>query len=147
MNTVTDYCEGLKYENPDKFAHILPIIGSFHIEMSFMSVIYKRLKESNIENLLVEAGLIAQGSVVQALRDCDYNGATRLYKLFYGVMLRILITHGKKSNLQSCAKYIGNFLGFTENLDFKQSLTLLFGYFQQDNDKIEFLARRLGTRL
>ena len=21
MNTVTNYCEGVKYENPDKFAH------------------------------------------------------------------------------------------------------------------------------
>ena len=31
----------LKYENPDKFAHIFPILDSFHIEMSFMSTIYK----------------------------------------------------------------------------------------------------------
>ena len=31
----------LKYENPDKFAHLLPILGSFHIEISFMSAIYK----------------------------------------------------------------------------------------------------------
>ena len=33
-----------------------------------MSEIYKRLKESNIEDSLVEAGLIAQGSVDQTLR-------------------------------------------------------------------------------
>ena len=35
-------------------------------------------------------------------------------------------------------------------LIWSKSLTLLFGYFQQDkinNYKIEFLARRLGTRL
>ena len=83
----------LKYENPDKFAHILPILGSFRIEMSFMSAIYKRLKESNIEDLLVEAGLIAQGSVFQALRGSHYNRATRLYKLFYEAMLRIIISH------------------------------------------------------
>ena len=43
----------LKYENPDKFAHILPILDNFHIEMSFMRAIYKRLQESNIEDLLV----------------------------------------------------------------------------------------------
>ena len=58
-NTGTNYCEGVKYENPDKCAHILPIHGSFHIEMSLMSAIYKRLQESNIEDLLVEAALIA----------------------------------------------------------------------------------------
>ena len=67
--------------------------------MSFMSVIYKRLKESNIEDLLVEAGLIAQGSVVQVLRGSHYNRATRLYKLFYEAMLCIIISHGKKNNL------------------------------------------------
>ena len=49
--------------------------------------------------------------------------------------------------LQSCARYIRNLIGFNENLDLKEKLTLLFGYFQQDNYKIEFLAKRLGTRL
>ena len=38
--------------------------------MSFMSAIYKRLKESNIEDLLVDVGLTAQTSVVQ---DGHYN--------------------------------------------------------------------------
>ena len=50
--------------------------------MSFMSAIYKRLKESNIEDLFLEARRIAQGSVVQLLSG-HYNRATRLYKFFY----------------------------------------------------------------
>ena len=33
-----------------------------------------------------------------------------------------------------------------KTLIWSKSLTLLFGYFQQDNYKIEFLLRRLGTR-
>ena len=70
MNTITNYWEGVKCKNPDKFAHIWPIPGNFHKEMSFMSAIYKRLKESNIEDLLVDAGLTAQTSVVQ---DGHYN--------------------------------------------------------------------------
>ena len=41
-----------------------------------MSAINKRLKELNNEDLLVGAGLIAQGSVVQALRSIHYNRAT-----------------------------------------------------------------------
>ena len=72
MNTITNYW-GVKCKNPDKFAHILPIPGNFHKEMSFMSAIYKRLKESNIEDLLMDAGLTAQSSVVQALCDGHYN--------------------------------------------------------------------------
>ena len=31
----------LNCENPDIFAHILPILGSFHIKMNFMTVIFK----------------------------------------------------------------------------------------------------------
>ena len=89
------HIDELKYETQDQFAHILPILGSFHLEISFMS----DLKESNIEDLLVKAGLIAQGSVVQALRGSHYNRATRLYKLFYEVMLRIIISHDKKNKL------------------------------------------------
>ena len=46
--------------------------------MSLMSAIYKRLKKSNIEDLFVEARLIAQYSAVQALYNGCYNQATRL---------------------------------------------------------------------
>ena len=65
--------------------------------MSFMSDIHTRLKESNFVDLLVEAGLIAQGSAVQALLGGHYNQETRLYKLFYEARLRILVSHGKKT--------------------------------------------------
>ena len=43
--------------------------------------------------------LLAQVSVVQALRGDHYNGAIRLYKLFYEAMLCIIVSHGKKNNL------------------------------------------------
>ena len=73
LNMVKNYCEGVKCENPDQFVHISPILDSFHIEISFRSAIYKRLEESNIEDLFVEAGLIAQVSVVQALCGSYYK--------------------------------------------------------------------------
>ena len=41
VNTVANYCKEVKYENPDKFANILPKTGNFHIEMSFIEAIYK----------------------------------------------------------------------------------------------------------
>ena len=66
--------------------------------MSFMSAINKRLKKSNIEDLLAEASLIAQRSV-QVLRGSHYDRPTRLYKLFYEAMLRIIISHGRKNYL------------------------------------------------
>ena len=68
--------------------------------MSFMSAMYKRLRESSIEDLLLESGLIiAQESVVQALYGSHYNRATKVYKLFHEAVLCIIISHGKKNNL------------------------------------------------
>ena len=45
----------------------LPILGSFRIEMSFMSSKDHQLKESNFEDLFIETGLIAQALAVQTL--------------------------------------------------------------------------------
>lgn len=50
FNMVTNYWEEVKQENPDKFAHILPIPGSSHMEIS-----------AKYWGLLVEAGLISEG--------------------------------------------------------------------------------------
>ena len=63
--------------------------------MHFLSITHKQLKESNIEDLLVQAGLIAQLSVVQHSHGGHYNRAIKLYKLFYEFMLCI-ITHGRE---------------------------------------------------
>ena len=112
------------------------------------------MKESNIEDLLVEGDLIAQGSVVQALLGCHYNRATRLYKLFYEAILRILISHGKKNNLvlpthlDDMFKSIGNtglksekrFLAFQSVLydeDFSEFVKSLFKVQESDNHMVK----------
>ena len=69
----------LKNENPSIFKQILPVLGSFHIQLSFMSAIYKRIQGSNIEDLLSDAGLITSGSVHKALKGKHYYQALRLY--------------------------------------------------------------------
>ena len=62
-----------------------------------MSAIYKRLKKSNIEDLLAEASLIAkvQFKFYLAVIMIDQQGYTR----FYEAMLRIIISHGRKNYL------------------------------------------------
>ena len=85
----------LKNENREKFKLIIPVLGSFHTQMSFMYTIYKHIKGSNIEDLLAEAGLITIGSVHKALMGKDYSRALRIYKLLYESLARMLILHGK----------------------------------------------------
>ena len=90
----------LKCENPEKFKLILPVLGSFHIQMSFMSAIYKRIQNSNIEDLLTEAGLITNGSVNKALKGKNYYQALRLYKLYYEALSRLLIRYGNDMGVE-----------------------------------------------
>ena len=59
----------------------------------------------------------------------------------------------KQAMRNTCGAYhhVQNILGFyyvsLKILIWSKSLTLLFGYFQQDNYKTEFLARRIANRL
>ena len=57
----------LKSENSLKFEKIIPILGSFHQQLSFIYCIYKRFRGSGISDVLVSAGVIAEGSADQAL--------------------------------------------------------------------------------
>ena len=87
--------EELKAENSEKFELIIPVLGSFHTQMAFMSAILQRFNGSGIKDILVNAGLIVDGSVDQALRGKHYNRAQRLYKLLYEALTRQLIKCGE----------------------------------------------------
>ena len=52
--------------------NIIHIIGTFHQQMSFMYALYKRFKCSCLNDILVTAGIVLQGSVEQVLRDRHY---------------------------------------------------------------------------
>lgn len=77
----------LKCENPDKFSKILPFMAAFHIQMSFIYTIYKRFHGCGISDVLVAAGVIADGSVDQALRGKHFKRGVRCLRLFYETLV------------------------------------------------------------
>lgn len=81
----------VKNENPEKFKKVLPVMGGFHIQTAFFSTIYKRFSGCGLEEWVVSAGIIASGSVEQALRGKHYKRALRIHKLVYECLLRLLI--------------------------------------------------------
>ena len=58
----------LKAENSGIFKEIIPVLGPFHQQCSFIYTIYKRYRGSGIADILVSAGVIVAGSVDQALK-------------------------------------------------------------------------------
>ena len=58
----------VKYEIPEIFRHILPVLGGFHIQCAFMATMYRRFRGSGFEDWVRAAGIVEAGSVEQALR-------------------------------------------------------------------------------
>lgn len=87
----------LKSENPVTFKNIIPVIGAFHQQMSYMYAIYKRFKGSGIADTLVAAGVVVEGSVDQALRGKHYRRGLRCILLWREALLqqrlRTIIEH------------------------------------------------------
>ena len=77
----------LKSENYELFSKILPFMGPFHIQMSFIYAIYKRFKGSGISDVLVASGIIADGSVDQALCGKHFKRGVCCLRLFYETLV------------------------------------------------------------
>ena len=83
----------LKSENPVKYAKLIPFIGPFHVQMSFIYCIYKRFQGSGIDDVLVAAGVVADGSCDQALRGKHFNRGVRCLRLFYEALVHHALNH------------------------------------------------------
>ena len=55
-----------------RFTNIIPIIGTIHQQMSFFYALHKRFKCSGLDDVVVTAGIVVQGSVDHVLRNRHY---------------------------------------------------------------------------
>eukprot|EP00794_Sanderia_malayensis_P017851 gene17851-19634_t len=81
----------LKYENAEQFDLIVPFLGPFHTQCSFMSAINKRFKGSGLSDVLVAAGAVAEGSVDRALGGKHYKQGIRCLRLMYEALIRQIV--------------------------------------------------------
>ena len=59
----------------------IPRMGVFHTVCTLLSIIGKRFQDAGLRDLLIESGVIAEGSVEGALEGSKYNRAVRAHKL------------------------------------------------------------------
>lgn len=88
------YCKAqmIRWTNPILEEALVPRLGEFHTMMSFLSTIGKRYEESGLEDILVESGVIASGSMKGVLSGHMYNRSIRAHKLLYEALGRLQIT-------------------------------------------------------
>ena len=91
----------MKAENPDKYCDIVPFLGPFHTQCVMISAIYKRYKGSELGDVLVAAGVIAEGSVDHALKGKHYKRGLRCLRLMYEALVSELVKVRLIPNLDS----------------------------------------------
>ena len=124
----------IKAENPTKYSNIVPVIGAFHQQMSFIHAIYKRFLGSGISDLLVSAGVIVEGSVDQALKGGHYRRGLRcimlwretlIYKRLKTILSYDSLSHSIKENLTILRKALE---------ETKENLSSAYNNLEDDND-------------
>ena len=82
----------VKNENQGGFQNILPVLGGFHTQTTFIATMYRRFKGSDLEDLAVAAGIVEVDSADQALKRKHHKRGMRLHKLMYKCLARLLVS-------------------------------------------------------
>ena len=107
-------------------------IGTFNVQMSYIYAIYKRFKGSGISDLLVAAGVIADGSVDHALRGKHFNRGLRCLRLFYETLLHAALC--RKLQGSSLSKNIKSSLQKLRDSSDAQELRASYDELERNND-------------
>jgi len=71
------------------FPGIILSMGVFHTICTLLRILGKRFADAGLRDLLVEAGVVAQGSVSTMLEGRHYNGGVCAHKLVFEALMRL----------------------------------------------------------
>ena len=63
-------------------------MGTFHTILNFLSITGKRFQDGGLKNIVIEAGVVAEGSV-SSVMEGRHNRAVRTRKYIYEALLRL----------------------------------------------------------
>jgi len=81
----------IKWKHRAQLNDLVLRMGVFHtiFHTTFLSVIGKRFQDAGLRDVIVESGVIAEGSVAGVLEGRTYNRAVRFHKLMYEALNRL----------------------------------------------------------
>jgi len=94
------------------FSNVVVHLGAFHTMCSYMGALGKMMAGSGFEEVLIEAGTCASGSINQVMNGSHYNRAMKVHKLMVDALERLLLRqftsqsplhHSQKSQLEVLA--------------------------------------------
>lgn len=79
------YCnvQRIRWKDPELERRLVPRLGEFHTIMAFLGVIAKRYKLSGLDDIFIEAQLVAPGSLNGVMSGHNYNRSMRAHKIMF----------------------------------------------------------------
>jgi len=75
----------------DRFSKVILNLGPFHIMCSYMGALGKFMTGSGFEDVIIESGICASGSINQVLSGKHYNRAMRVHQYMLDALQRLLL--------------------------------------------------------
>ena len=100
----------MKFCGSDIFSDVLVRMGVFHITCSYLGALGKRLCCSGFEEILVESGICASGSINKVMSGKHYNRAMRVHKLTLEALERLLLKTFEEVHGLDCASEVKDVL-------------------------------------
>ena len=79
----------IRWQNEEFTNRLVIRLGEFHIAMSFLPTIGKRFQDAGLEDVMIESGILAQGSVNGVMSGHRYNRSVRCHKIVAEAMHRL----------------------------------------------------------
>ena len=80
----------ITWKHRDLFADIVPRLDAFHTISCLLSVIGKQFSPAGLRDVIIESGVIEEGSVDGILTGKAYNRTVRFHKLMYQACMRLI---------------------------------------------------------
>jgi hypothetical protein len=68
------------WSDPDKYSSVIVNLGPFHVMCSFVGAIGKWMTGSGFEEMLIDSGLGASGSIAKVIDGKHFNRAFRVHQ-------------------------------------------------------------------
>jgi len=81
----------VKWSDPDVYNNVIINLGAFHTMCSYMGSLGKMMAGSGFEELVIEAGICASGSIDRVMSGKHYNRAMRVHVIMVDAVERLLL--------------------------------------------------------
>jgi hypothetical protein len=79
------------WDKPAVYKNVVVHLGAFHTMCSYMGALGKMMSGSGFEEIIIEAGVCASGSISQVVSGSHYNRAMRVHQLMLDALERLLM--------------------------------------------------------